>query len=742
MLGATPRRRRCPTSCRPNPTGIPLRSREQLFLPALFFGALALRLLYLSEFRHNPFYDAPIVDAKVFLEQARQIAAGQVWGKAEPFWQPPLYIYFLAGICWLFPASYFTAIRLAQMLLGSASCLLVYLIARRVLPNGQARLAGALAAAYSMFFYYEGELLAVPLEIFLDLLLLLQLQRALAGEGRRAWVLAGILAGLAALTRPNILLFAGALMLWRAWHTRRSAPADWLRPCCRSAALFLLPLLLVVLPVALRNYVVGGEWVMISTNGGINFYLGNNPQYERTVGIHPGRQWEDLVMEPVRAGITTHSGKAAYFYGKAFDYILGQPFDWLALLAKKTYLFWVGPELKRNQDIYYARQYSRLLSALLWDHLVAFPFGLLGPLALVGLAWGWRRPGMDLLQLYVLAYAASVILFFAAARYRMPVVPVLLIFAAAALAELRAGWREKAYRRLAPYGLALLALLVLLNLRAASDPSRDAQLYCDLGEIQLRKGQYEQAIQHSRRAIELEPDYDYARHNLATAYLYQERYADAIREGLRAVQDNPGRPDTRILLGQAFTALGQYEPAALHLRQALQADSSAGMARYHYGRLLLKMGQPSQALPHLLAARQWQPADFWVCYELGRAYQAAGQPAQALQTYQQALGLERRPEALNALGALCLAQGDLTQARQFLSQALQLDPHNLEAAINTALVELRAGQVQAGLSRLQALLQTQPRAPLVYRALIAAYAQLGDETRAAQMQQRLEALGR
>ncbi|MBI2506338.1 MAG: tetratricopeptide repeat protein [Candidatus Latescibacteria bacterium] len=722
--------------------GVLSRHTESVFLLGLFLGALALRLLYLSEIQHSPFYDAPVVDAKVFLEQARQIAAGQFWGRPEPFWQPPLYTYFLAGICWLFPASYFTAIRLAQMLLGSGSCLLTYLVARRVLPPGPARLAGILAAAYSMFFYYEGELLAVPLEVFLDLLLLHRLQEALQSGRGRDWAAAGALAGLAALARPNILLFVGALLLWWGWCARRADPAAWHRPLARRWAQFLLPLLLVVLPVSLRNYLVGGEWTFISTNGGVNFYLGNNPDYDRTVAIHPGRQWEDLVMEPVRAGLTRAGEKSAYFYGKAFDYILAQPLDWLGLLLKKTYLFWSGPELKRNQDIYYARRHSLLLSTLLWDRLIAFPFGLLGPLGLLGLAWSWRRPEFALLCLYVLAYTASVVLFFVAARYRMPVLPVLLIFAAAALAELWAVLQHPTWPRLARGALPLLALLVLLNLRPASDPERDAQLYCDLGEIHLRNGRYEQAVQHSLRALEIEPDYDYARHNLATAYLYQERYAEAIREGLRAAQDNPGRPDTRILLGQAYTALGQFESAALHLRQALQADSSAGMARYHYGRLLLKQDQPVQALPHLVAARQWQPGDFWICYELGRAYQASGQPAQALQIYQQALAIENRPEALNAIGAVHLLRGDLEQANRYFAQTLDLDPGNLEAQINTGLLELRAGQLRRALARLEDLLATHPSSPALYRALIETYAQTGQPQRAGELQRRLEELAR
>ena len=89
---------------------------ERLFLLLLCFAALLLRLIYLYH-RTSPFFDAPIVDALTFLEQARQIAGSDWWAGSEPFWQPPLYPYFLALICGLVPEQYFVAIRLAQSLL-------------------------------------------------------------------------------------------------------------------------------------------------------------------------------------------------------------------------------------------------------------------------------------------------------------------------------------------------------------------------------------------------------------------------------------------------------------------------------------------------------------------------------------------------------------------------------------------------------------------------------------------------
>ena len=71
---------------------------ERIFFFFLLLSALALRLVYLYEFSANPFFDAPVVDARTFLEQARQIAVGHAPNGDEPFWQPPLYIYFLAFI--------------------------------------------------------------------------------------------------------------------------------------------------------------------------------------------------------------------------------------------------------------------------------------------------------------------------------------------------------------------------------------------------------------------------------------------------------------------------------------------------------------------------------------------------------------------------------------------------------------------------------------------------------------------
>ena len=254
----------------------------RFFLGALLLVALALRLGYLWEHRDSPFFDAPVVDAQTFLNQA--LASGPFWGGDEPYWQPPLYIYLLTFVCWLLPDSYFVGIRLVHAGLGVLSCLLVYALARHAFGEQVGRIAGVMATLCGSLLYFEGELLAVPVEVFLNLLLLYGLLLAWKRDHGRDWVLAGLIAGLAALTRPTILLFIAAFCAWTLWHRRTSA--------CRSLFSFVVPIALIILPVTYRNWTIEPDLVFISSNAGVNFYIGNNADYERTVSLRPGMQWE------------------------------------------------------------------------------------------------------------------------------------------------------------------------------------------------------------------------------------------------------------------------------------------------------------------------------------------------------------------------------------------------------------------------------------------------------------------
>ena len=344
----------------------------------VFALALALRVAYILEADASPLFEHPAVDAKTYTHHAQRLAAGNWLGVGEgPFWQPPLYPYFLGAVKVLFPESFFYAVRFAQALLGALVCAMSWWIGRALFNPAVGLLAGIGAALCGPLIFFDGELLPASLAAFVDLLALVVLLRVWRRPSRWGFLGAGAAFGVGALAVPTVLTFAVAVpivLLWRA-------------PCRQGliwTGAFALGVILAVTPVAWRNWAIGGDGVGISYNAGINLYIGNNPDYAETVAIRPGWEWDDLVTQPARAGIERPSAKSAYFAERAWGYIKGDPTGWLGLMGHKLGAFWHGDERGRNQPIYFWRTYSNVLSASLWKAGIAFPFGLVAPLGAVG----------------------------------------------------------------------------------------------------------------------------------------------------------------------------------------------------------------------------------------------------------------------------------------------------------------------------------------------------------------------
>ena len=715
---------------------------EHFFLLIIGLFAFFLRLVYIFEYRTSPFFDEPVVDAKTYIDQALQIAAGDLWGGSQPFWQPPLYPYWLAFFCWLSPNSYFITIRLAQAFLGSLSCVLIYLIAQKSAAPGIARSAAVVAALYSLFIYFDGELLAVPLEVFLNLLLLHSLLKGLDHIDKdRYWLQTGFVGGFAALTRPNILLFLILLPFLLAWFQYRSALFRSTGSLIRPALLIGLPILLLIIPVTLRNYYLSNDLVFISSNGGVNFYLGNNASYDSTVAIHPGKDWDLLVGQPLLTGAKSASERSDYFFAQGLSFIKDHPGQYALLLLKKIGLFWSGPEIKRNQNLYYTHEYSILLRLLLWDWGLAFPFGLLGALSIWGIMASWRDLSLPLfvLRSYTLLYIVSIVLFFIASRYRIPVIPILIIFAAIALDDLISRWRRGNRRQAILASLSIGLIAVFCNHYSTTPPELDAQLFHDLGEVQLRREAYSESIAYSKKALILEKDYPSAHHNLAVAYLHRQNYQSAIRHARQALELYPQRVDTKIVLGQAYMATGIMRQARRELEEALDLVPSSGSGHYYYGRLLLKQRNYQEAIPHLEKALLWEDRDFWVFYELAQAYRGNGQLDRALICFQQAhTQAPRHAAPLNAIGAMHLINQEFQRAKPYLEEALKLDADNLEALVNLGFCELHTRNFTGAIAHFKQALPKVPTPQPILRGLLQAYLATDQQKQAESIRQALE----
>jgi predicted membrane-bound mannosyltransferase len=280
----------------------------------LFAIALIPRLLHLLMISDNPFFNFPIIDCQVNNSWGESIAAGQWLGRG-PFWQAPLYPYFLGIIYTILGHDLFLA-RLVQIILGSVNCLLLYRIAKTAFNPKVALVSFLIAAFYGPFILFENELLNPVLMIFFNLLALLILFSYLH---RPSWVkllLAGIILGLSTITHGMAVTIVPFALLWTIiiLAKRKSSIPKMLASCLVLLAGFLLILSL----TTVRNLVVGEDFVIVSSNTGINFFIGNNPDYQKTTTIRPGMEWEELIQRPMQEGFEKPSQRSAFFFNQTF----------------------------------------------------------------------------------------------------------------------------------------------------------------------------------------------------------------------------------------------------------------------------------------------------------------------------------------------------------------------------------------------------------------------------------------
>jgi len=424
-----------------------LSGRERMGLLLIFLVALGLRLVYVFEIEKNDplFYSLrPGSDHLFYEATARGLAQGW-WPGDALFYFHPLMSFYLFFVHELVGESLF-ATRIFQTVVGALGCVLVYLIGKKALGTRPGLMAGGMAAVYGVFIFYDASLLADPLSGILNLAALLGFLWLAEEQNWMNILWTGVALGLSALSRTTILAFVPLALLWMLLTLRISS-----RRVLATGAAVVLVMFAVIAPVTLRNYLVSKQFVLITAMGGAYFYFGNSPESTgRWAGISP--EFAALTQR-VGSGETT-------WEREALAAIQRDPIRWLQLLMRKLGLFWGNYEIPGNVDYYQEGQtYSWLLNVLPLDFRLVSLLGLAG----VALSWKhWRKTA--LLVFFTGTHMASLVLLFVEARYRLPVVPVMIVLAAYTVDVTVSSIRQRDYRGLVTKGLVpVLGAGVLLS---------------------------------------------------------------------------------------------------------------------------------------------------------------------------------------------------------------------------------------------------------------------------------------
>ncbi|HSH00553.1 MAG TPA: tetratricopeptide repeat protein, partial [candidate division Zixibacteria bacterium] len=567
--------------------------RERPWPWVIFAVAFLARLIYIIEKSMNdPAFAFPMVDELWHWRWASEILSVSFWGD-DAYFRAPLYPYFLALLTKLTgflstqgepPFAQLFAIRTLQAALAAGTATLVYHLGREQFSQRVGAFAGLAYALYGPLIFYETMLLIPVLYLFLLAAALLWFTRWLRDGETKLLVYAGLLFGLSAIARPNILLvmpLLAGLIFFRDWNKRGAVAA--IIPVALLAVATAIP----VLSVTLRNKIVTGEATLIAVQGGVNLYLGNNPEADGFTMSMPqlpptDRQgWSQFqgftkqLAEREAGRALTPQEESDFWSAKAWDFITENPGQFLALCGKKLYMIALGFENSDNGDIYQNREYSRLMSLLLWRDIIQFPWGVIFTLGLIGLVvqWGSRRELAPLL-LILLGYLPTVFLFLVTARHRLPIVLLILPFAGAGLFYLADRLREKKPSLVALAPLALVILLFPFNRvpdflsQTGFAQQNVSQIYRQQGIAHERAGNYVAAQEAYERALEVDSLNHVLWNDLGAALWRQNREEEAATCFQTSTNLDSAYIEALLNYGQMLMGLGGYDRARAKFEEA------------------------------------------------------------------------------------------------------------------------------------------------------------------------------
>ena len=706
--------------------------KQLLFLLVLFLFALGLRLIYLNQLQDSLLFDTPIMDAKYHDQWAMAIRDGQPFHEG-PYFRAPGYAYFLAAIYALFSHQYMAA-RMVQFIIGSFSVLLIYFLGKRAFNHSVGVIAAVLASIYGGFIYFEGELLIPALIIFADLALVLALLSTSERPGWWKWFGCGAILGLSSITRPNILLFGIILLPWIVLRLRRRGLGG--NRVFLQLAGFALGTLLIILPVTTRNYLVGRDFVPIASQGGVNFFIGNNQKSDGSTAIVPGTAvswwggyWEAIRLAENAEGRSLSASEVSnYWFKQGLEFMRENPKGYLRLFLRKLALFWDGVEISNNKDIYFFSKRTPPLGILLCHGVIFCPFGIVAPLALAGMVLSWRRGQgkRKLLILFVFSYMVSVILFFVTARFRLVVIPFLLPFAGYSLVYL---FREKRLARIlfAVVLILVFGLAINLNLADYSLPPVEGS-YATMGHAYLEKKMYHQAEEEFRLAlstgfdhkgitaaklnsitglakvyeetgnldgaiglleqailmrpnmvtypIRAGPDMETLYYHLGCFYYAGGRLDDAISQWEETIRLWPALPEPYIQLSKAYEDKGRAAEAIALLERAIQVDQQNFLAHYNLANLYAKQARVDEAVDHYKKTIEIVPAFVDAYASLAWIYSQTGTHLdEGIQLVKKGLELDESSRASwVTLAELYIQKGETEKARDIFRKMIQKEP--------------------------------------------------------------------
>ncbi len=559
-------------------------------LLAVVLVAALVRVWVALDATDAPFWSVPIVDEIAYMQMSERMVLGQ-----EPpygaYYMTPGYAWFLAALVGL--GAQLPAVKIVQLVLGVVNAVLVFALGRRWFDARVGVVAGVLWAVAPTVLLHEILILKPTLTVFLAFAALWIVARD--GAGVVAWTLGGLLLGAAATVRGEMPVVGLGLVVGALLAARREFP-----PAPRpgwAPVLGLLALLAVVAVPTAQNLARGGGFVVIAYSGGPNFYIGNHDGADGSyLPLRPGRSdatvEEDDAVRLAREEsplALDAAGVSRFWWRQGLEWWAREPLEAVSVTLKKAVLLWGAWE---GNDVHSLPIAGRWIAAL--NNPVVRPW-LIFPLALAGLVflrpWRGRWP----LVVFLLGSWIALVPFFVFERFRLPMMAVATMLAAAVVIRGLDAWRAGHRQAVTAAALATVAAGGLLAL--PSVPRDESALHVNVGSMLLQQSRWEEALREFDAVRRESPGAERVEINRATALDRLGRTDEAMQaletalKALYAEARGTGRPPVEELTychelaGDIERRRGRLEAAAEQYEAALRLAPRHPRVRQKLGAL-------------------------------------------------------------------------------------------------------------------------------------------------------------
>lgn len=541
----------------------------KIVISILSFGFI-LRIIYIFETISSPFYLNLFSDSKIYFDWATQIATSGNWLGDSVYFMSPGYPYFLAAI-FIFLGPSILAVRIIQALISTFTILFIYLSTKNIFGKNPGYIAAGISSIFGLFIFYSGTILGETVQIFLISYLCLLLSKTKLEFNTKHWFKIGLILSATALFRANILIYAIAVTVFVIIKfVKKELESKTFRIILLS---FFAGLIIPLVVVTSRNYVVGGDFVVVSSNGGINFFIGNN---ENAPGVYLTPKGFDLYKdmpgekfaEKITGRILTPSEVSNYWYNRGSGYIFSHPADALLLFGKKILLFFDDDENPQSSitDInFFKENYSNLLKIPLPGFLLVLL------LAIIGLYFSIRdkRP-VQVLTLLLLSIILSTAIFFVIGRFRLAAAPILIIFAGYGISGSVEIVKTKRFLELTKPAILVLGIIAVQFIVPKFNYT-NFDAWSNLADVNFQNKQFNEALINAEKSLALK-NTDFGFVLLANIYAAKGNNEAAFLNYQNALKLNPESSLAYFNLALFFTQQGNFTDALVNYNQAIKFD--------------------------------------------------------------------------------------------------------------------------------------------------------------------------